>query len=157
MRKINNLIIIFIEIIFFIFLASAHTIEKDPQIFNSEKYNIQFLSEPKFPITKKITRLDFIILDKNNNSLKNLNVKIELHKGKIINLNLSEEKGYYSVKYNFKKSGNYQIHLVINNKEVNTKFNLEIDNFGLSGFIRSGIVFILILILLGLMYRDCKR
>ena len=42
-------------------------------------------------------------------------------------------------------------------KELDVEFELEIDSFGISGLLRFGVINILILILLVLIYRDCKK
>ena len=154
---LNKLIIIMIGILLLTSLVSAHAIEKGPQNASVEGYNLEFSIEPKFPLTGKDTHLDFIIKDDDENLLQGLNVKIELHGEETIDLNLNEEqRGHYSVERKFKRAGDYEIHIIIEDKELEAEFDLEIDSFGRSGLLRSGTIVILMLILIILAYRDCK-
>lgn len=155
----KKVIIILMGILLLVPLVTAHAIEKGPISKSTDTYNIQFSTAPKFPVTGKATHLDFTIKDKASDLLSNLNAKLELHKQeKTITLDLIEEqKGHYGVEYNFNESRNYEIHIVIDNKELETEFDLEIGTFGLSGLLRSGIIVILLLLFIGLMIKDCWR
>lgn len=140
-------------------LVNAHAIDKGPVSKSTDDYIIEFSTAPKFPVTNKYIHLEFIIKDKNENLVSDRDVKMELHKEKTtITLNLEEEeKGHYSIEYKFSEAGEYEIHPIIDNKELETEFNLEVDSFGLSGLLRSGAIIILLLIFIILMIRDCKN
>lgn len=155
----RNIITALIGVLLLIPLVSAHAIDKGPVSRSTEDYIIEFLTVPKFPAANKHIHLDFIIKDKNGNLMSNINVKIELHKEETtITLDLEEEeKGHYSVEYEFSEAGEYEIHPIIDNKELETEFNLEVDGFGLSGLLRSGAIIILLLIFITVMIRDCKN
>lgn len=139
--------------------AVAHGIEKGPESKSSGDYVINFSTEPKFPVTGKITHLDLTVKDRDGGLLSDLDMSIELHRlGKSMILDLrEEEKGHYSVRYNFNEPGSYGIHPVIDDRELGIEFGLTVDSFGLSGLLRSGVVIALLLVFAGLMYRDCRR
>lgn len=153
------IIITLISIIILIPTVNAHAIDKEPVIKSTGNYNIQFLIYPKFPVTGKDTHLDFVIKDKSGNLISNLNIEIELdNPEKAIAFELKEkEKGHYSKELNFNDAGNYEVHISINEGESEAEFNLEIDDFGLSGLLRAGIIIILLVILIRLMVKDCRR
>ncbi len=84
---------------------------------------------------------------------------IELYKEeKTIILDLEEEeKGHYSIEREFSEAGQYKIHPFIDNRELETEFGLEVEGFGISGFLRTAVIFILLLILILFIYKDCRR
>jgi hypothetical protein len=139
--------------------VGAHGIEKGPMIRSMGAYQIQFSVEPKFPVTGRVTHLDLFIKDQEGNPLSGLETRLELHKEeKTIRLDLDEEEGgHYRTEYTFDEAGSYEVHLSIENEEWKTGFDLEIDTFGSSGYLRSGTIVLLLSILIGLMYRDCRR
>ena len=156
MRKI---IIGLIGILLFIPLVSAHAIDKGPISKSIGAHVIDFSFIPKFPVTGKHVHLDFIIKDQNENLISGSNVKIELHKEeKIITLDLTEEgQGHYNVEYGFSEAGNYEIRPILNGIELDTEFELTVDSFGVSGWLRSGTIILLLLILIGFIIKDCRR
>lgn len=155
----KRVIIVLLSILLLIPLITAHAIEKGPVLKSTENYQIQFSTEPKFPVTGKVIHLDFILKNKEGALLSGLVVKTEVHKEETaITLDLTEEeKGRYSAEYSFNEAGNYEVHIIISDKELETEFDLEIDSFGLSGLFRSTIIIILLLILIWLMNKDCRR
>lgn len=162
-KEMIKITLVLIGILLLMPLVSAHAIEKGPIIKSTDNYIIEFSTNPQFPVTIKNTHLDFIIKDKNEDPLSGLNIKIEsLKQEKTITSDLHEESevhsiGHYSTEYNFIDAGNYEIHIVINDKELEIEFDLEIDSFGLSGLLRTGVIVILFLVLIGLIYKDCKH
>lgn len=154
----KKIVIALFSVLMLIPLVSAHAIDKGPIIKSTDDYNIQFLINPKFPVTGKNTNLDFIIKDKSGDLISNLNTKLELHNlEKAITLELKEkEKGHYGKEFNFNQGGKYEIHIFVNEQELEAEFDLEIDSFGLSGLLRAGTIIILLLILIRFMYKDCK-
>ena len=154
----KRIIIVMIGIILLAQLVSAHAIEKGPISQSTDGYNIQFLTEPKFPVTGKDIHLDFIIQLKDGILRPGLNPQIEIHKGETTaTLDLREEQlGHYSAEYKFKEPGDYKINLIIDGEGLRAEFDLEVDTFGLSGLLRSGTIIILLSLLIGLMYKDCK-
>ena len=147
MKPIIAVIVCFVLLIPFV---TAHAIEKGPISKSTEEYTIQFSAEPKFPVTGRETHLDFIIHDKSENLASNLDVNIELHKEEAtITLNVQEEeRGHYGVAYEFQKAGKYEIHIIVDDNELEAEFNFDVDNFGLSGILRSLVILFLLEILI---------
>ena len=156
MRKI---IIGLIGILLFIPLVSAHAIDKGPISKSTGGHVIDFSIIPKFPVTGKQVHLDFIIKDQNENLISGNNMEMELHKEEqIIILDLAEEEqGHYNAEYRFTEAGNYEIHLIIDSVELDAEFELIVGSFGVSGWLRSGTIILLLLVLIGFMIKDCRR
>ncbi len=139
--------------------AAAHAIEKGPVRKSTKQHIIEFSSEPEFPVTGRETRLDFVIKNKRDVPVPNVDVVIELRGNEErIRLPLKEkEGGHYSAEYKFKKAGSYEIRLFIGNNEVETRFALEIDSFGVSGALRALVIVLFIEILAIAVISDCKK
>jgi len=138
-------------------IVTAHSIQEGPISKGTEEYTVQFVTMPLYPVTGKQTHLDFIIIDHKGEFLSELPIQIELHtKDAAFTLQAQEEqKGHYNVEYNFDKADDYDIHIIMNNQELEVSFDLEVDTFGLSGLLRSVTIIILLLMLLVLVYKDC--
>jgi len=155
----KSLFLTLIAILLLIPVAGPHGIEKGSVNMSTDSLNIQFSTVPKFPVTGKVTSMDFVIEDKKGNLLSGLNAKLELHKQKeVITLDLIEnQKGGYRREYSFNKAGEYEIHLTFGDLHPEIEFDLAVDSFGLSGVLRSGIIALLLLIFVTLMLYDLKQ
>lgn len=165
----NRLVIGYIVLFIFFFpiatevqIVKAHGIEKGPIIKSTEQYQIAFSTQPKYPVVGLETYLELEIKDKLNNSISDVDVNLEIHKAEknitLITLSTNESvSGHYSAIYVFREKGDYEIHIEINGEEIETEFELRIDDFGLSGLLRSTIILVLIIILIVFAYRDCKK
>ena len=140
-------------------IVNSHSFEEDPVTQSTEDYDIEFSTTPKFPVTGRKTHMDFIIKSKEGIVVSDLKVGIEVHQGqKMFTLNLDEEQpGHYNTEFYFREPGEGNIHLIIEGEELGLEFNIEVDTFGRSGFIRSSTIIILLLILVILMLRSCRR
>lgn len=156
----KNKIILFAVIVLLLMpFVNAHAIKRGPVEKSTELYIVDFFTDPIFPVTGKEIHLDINIKDKNNNPISNLNVGFELHKEEqIINLNAKEsELGRYDASYRFSEAGNYEVHLSVNGEELPLEFDLNVDGFGLKGFIQVSVLLLFALILIFLAYKDCKK
>jgi len=140
-------------------LASAHTLERKVIIRSDGIYNVQFSTEPEYPITGREIHMDFVIWDNAGQVLTSMNVAIEMQKeGKSGVLNAIEtEPGHYSAEFAAKEFGVYQLSPIINNQKIDVHFEMFIDAFWPKGMVPVGTIGVLLLILLLLMYKDCKR
>jgi len=139
-------------------LVSAHTLERKVIIRSDGNYNVQFSSEPKYPITGKSTHLDFVIWDNKGDLLTRLDLAIEMQKaGKVFSLNAIEtEPGHYSIDYNAEEFGVYELSPVINNEKLDIRFDLYFDTFWPKGLLPVGAIALFLITLLTLMYKDCR-
>ena len=155
----NRIILSIIVIVLLVPLVSGHAIKKGPEEKSTELYIVDFFTDTIFPVTGREIHLEINVKDKNNNLLNNLDVGLELHKGKqTTNLNVKESGfGHYDASYKFSEAGEYEAHLSINGKELPIEFGLNVDSFGSKGIIRVSILLIFALILIFLAYKDCKK
>ena len=139
-------------------LVSAHTLERKVIVRSDGEYNVQFSSDPEFPLAGRETHLDFIIWDNNGQLLTGLNLVIELQKdGIILPLNAREtEPGHYSIYYIPEEPGVYRLMPVINNERVRIDFELYFDTFWPKGLLPIGTIGLFLIILLAYMYKDCR-
>lgn len=147
----------FMGILLLIPLALAHTIPTNEIIRSDGTYNIKFSVDPEFPLTNKETHLDFEVWDNRGQLVEDKKIEITLIKGvekKV--LSLSKAHGHYEAEYIFKEPGAYKLIPIIDEEELNIIFELEVDSFGISGVVRSSVIFLFLLIIIVLMYKDCK-
>jgi len=167
MKTINHTYFIALIIIASFSLSAvgvfAHGIERKPETTVEGNYIVAFRIEPQFPVTRKTTHLDIIVEDSQaNKKLSNLQIALELHtqdssKVIILEKGTEEEAGHYGFSYTFLEKGLWEIHVSINGQELEKEFTVDVDNFGLSGLLRSGIIVFLALILIVAARRDCAR
>jgi len=140
-------------------VASAHSLERTVIIRSEGIYNVQFSTEPEYPITGRETHMDFVIWDNAGQILTGMNVKIEMQKeGESSLLNAIEtEPGQYSAEFATKEFGVYQISPIINGQKTGIQFEMFVDAFWPKGMVPAGTIGILLVILLLLLYKDCKR
>jgi len=151
-------IILLVCILLMSTVVSAHTLEKKEIIRSDETYNVKFTSEPEYPVTGRATHFDFVIWDNDGKILPNLDVEVELKRnGQTIVLQTERKEGHYSVQYKAEEFGVYTLSPIINNQKVEIKFDIYIDSFRTEGYITVGIILFFLLLLLSLMYKDCKK
>jgi len=140
-------------------LASAHSLEKNIVIRSDDTYNVQFSTEPEYPITDREIHMDFEIWDNTGQILTGMNVEIEMQKeGKTGILKAIEtEPGHYSAELTAKEFGVHQITPIINGQKIDVQFEMFIDAFWPKGMVTVGTIGVLLFVLLLLMYKDCKR
>ena len=138
-------------------LVAAHSIETKFIIRSDGQYNIKFSTDPEFPIVNKETHLDFEIWDNQGESISIPDIEIILVKDdERQTLALTESHEHYEIKHVFEEPGVYKIIPSINGQELDLEFGVEVDSFGWSGMLRSGLIIFLLLVLIILMYKDCK-
>ncbi len=139
--------------------VSAHALDRKVIVRSDGEYNVQFSSDPEFPLAGRETHLDFIIWDNDGQVLTNLNIVIEVRKGsKAITVNALEAKpGHYSIDYIPEEPGVYRLMPIINNERVRIDFELYFDTFWPKGILPAGTIGLFLIALLTLMYKDCKK
>jgi len=139
-------------------LVTAHSIETKFVIRSDGQYNIKFSTDPEFPVVNKETHLDFEIWDNKGEFISISDIEIILVKDDERQiLALIESHEHYEIKHVFEEQGVYKIIPSINGQELDLEFSIEIDSFGLSGILRSGLIILLLLVLIIFMYKDCKK
>ena len=140
-------------------MVSAHTLERKVIVRSDGTYNVQFSSEPEYPVTGQKVHFDFVIWDNDGKTLTNLDILIEMQKeGALFRTSAVEtEPGHYSVEYKAKEFGVYRLSPIINGERVDIAFAVYLDTFGAKGFATVGVIVLFLLILLMFMYKDCKK
>lgn len=138
--------------------VSAHTLERNNIIRSDGEINIQFSTEPEFPLTGQTIHFDFIPWDNDGKILYGLDLIIEIRKGsKITNATATETgEGHYGVEFETEEFGEYRLSPYIKGEKVDISFEVYIDAFGPQGWISVGIIALLLIILIALMYNDCR-
>lgn len=150
-------IIIVLCMLLVIPLVAAHSIETKFVIRSDGQYNIKFSTDPEFPIVNKETHLDFEIWDNQGEFVSISDIEIILAKDEERQtLVLTESHEHYEIKHVFEEPGVYKINPSIQGQQLDIEFVVEIDSFGLSGMVRSGLIIFLLLILIIFMYKDYK-
>lgn len=160
--------VLLLTLAFFVFLllpvmSFAHGIERKPETADLANYSIAFQTEPQYLVTRKTTHFDMVVKDSQTNEIvSNLNLSLELHQQdseEFVTLpkGLEEEPGHYGFSYVFPEKGIWEVHLDINGQKLEKEFIIEVDNFGLSGLLRSGLILILALLLILVAYWDCRK
>ena len=153
----KKLIATILCILLFIPLAAAHSIETKYVIRSDGQYNIKFSTDPEFPLTNKETHLDFEIWDNKGKPVSVSDIKVSLAKdNERKTLVLTQIDDHYELEHIFKETGVYQINPFIDGQKLNIDFYVEVDSFGLYGILRSSVIILFLLILIWLMYKDCK-
>ena len=139
-------------------IVGAHTLERKVIVRSDGEYNVQFSSDPEFPLVGRETHLDFLIWDNNGQLLTGLNVVIELQKNSnVLLLNAREtEPGHYNIDYVPEEPGAYRLMPVINNERLRIDFELYFDTFWPKGLLPVGTIGLFLIILLAYMYKDCR-
>lgn len=155
----NRILMTMLVILLLMPFVNGHALKRGPEEKSTELYIVDFFTEPIFPVIGREIHLDINVKDKNNNSLNNLDVNVELHKGKqTINLNVKEFGfGHYDVSYKFSEAGDYEVHLSVNGEELPLEFGLKVDSFGSKDIAQVTVLLIFALILIFLAYKDCKK
>ena len=154
----KKIIIILLCLLLVIPLVAAHSIETKFVIRSDGQYNIKFSTDPEFPIVNKETHLDFEIWDNQGEFISISDIEIILVKDdERQSLALTESHEHYEIKHIFEEPGVYKIIPSINGQELELEFSIEIDSFGRSGMLRGGLIIFLLLVLIILMYKDCKK
>ena len=137
----------------------AHTLERKVVVRSDGFYNVQFSSEPEFPVTDKLIHFDFVIWDNRGELMAGLDVTIEIQKGDVSFMvpAVETESGQYSIEYETKDFGEYSLSPIINNEEKEIRFDVYVDKVGIQGGLTVGILVVFLLILLALMYKDCIK
>jgi len=139
-------------------VVSAHTIERKEIIRSDGIYNVKFSADQEYPITGRSNHFDFMVWDNDGNTLSNLDLVIELRKeGQMVLLNTQKTEGHYSIEYKAEEFGVYTLSPIIDNQKVEIEFDIYVDTFGTEGYLTVGIILLFLLLLLSLMYKDCKR
>lgn len=143
--------------------ALGHGIERVAEEVQEGGYVISFETDPVYPVTGKSTHFDVSVKDDETfEFLSGLALSLELHRkesAEIITLAKGEEgeSGHYGFSYTFSGQGFWEIHVVINGQKMEKGFTVDVDSFGLSGLLRSGIILILAGILVTAARRDCRE
>jgi len=155
MKAIN----LFVFILLISTVVSAHSLEKKVIIRSDGEFNVQFSTDPEYPVTGKNVHFDVVIWDNSGKVLTNLNMMIEMQKnGEAVSLRAREtEPGHYSIEYEAAEFGVYELSPIINNQKIDIQFELYIDAFWPRGMVPVGTIVVLLFIMLLLMYKDCKR
>jgi len=139
-------------------LVTAHSIETKYVIRSDDQYNVKFSSDPEFPVINRETHMNFEVWDNAGEPVAGANMKIELVKDdRRTTLPLTEKDDHYDVEHVFDEQGIYRIIPYINDQKLEIEFNIEVDAFGLSGILRSGLIFLFLITLIIKMYKDCKK
>lgn len=142
--------------------ALGHGIERVAEEVQEGGYVISFETDPVYPVTGKSTHFDILVKDDETlERISRLALSLELHRkesAEIITLAKGEEEesGHYGFSYTFSGQGLWEIHVVIDGQEIEKGFTIDVDSFGLSGLLRSGIIIILTGILVAAARRDCR-
>ena len=139
-------------------IVSAHTLERKVIVRSDGNYNVQFSTEPEYPIIGLDTHLDFVIWDNKGDLLTKLDLAIEMQKaGKVFSLNAIEtEPGHYSIDYVSEDFGVYGLSPVINDEKLDIRFDLYFDTFWPKGLLPVGVIALFLITLLVLVYKDCR-
>ena len=140
----KKIVIILLCMLLVIPLVTAHSIETKFVIRSDGQYNIKFSTDPEFPIVNKETHLDFEIWDNKGEFVSISDIEIILVKDdERQTLALTESHEHYEIKHVFREPGVYKIIPSINGQELDIEFSVEVDSFGRSGMLRSGLIILL--------------
>jgi len=138
--------------------VSGHTIERQSVIKNAGEYNIQFFTEPEYPLAQRPTHLDFEIWDNTGKTLDGINVEIEIITPKrSFMIGTREGHGHYETEQVFETYGEYNIVPYINGKRLDTSFVLFVDSFQRGGWWKVSVIAFFLFILAYFMYQDCTK